>query len=338
MGLNPVKPTFILTANDQDITATIKDRFQSLRLVDDTGLESDTLEITLADSDPMNRIQRPPKGAEVELWLGYDDSVTRMGLFVFDEFQRSAWPCTVTLRCRAAVYDETTKGKKDLQTQKSRSWPDGTKLGAMVSKIASEHGMQSAVSNEVAAIVLPHYDQTEESDLSFLLRIAKNYDAYVKPAGGKLVMAKRGKGQTVSGEVIPPIRFHVSDLSDLSTNISTRESPGTVVAFWHTTRQSKRIKVTLGSGDPVRQIRHYFPTEEAAKQAAQATLNKLTRGQEKMSCTLPGRPDLMAEGTLDLWGYGAEDVDGEWLVTRVEHEVSESSGYTCRIDGERALD
>lgn len=337
MGLvQPTRPAFKLIANDADITAKITDRFKSLRYVDESGASSDMLEIVLADHDPGNRILRPPKGAEVQLWLGYDGAATRMGLFVFDEFQRDGWPGVVTIRCRAAVYDQSTKGKTDFQTQKSRSWPDSTKLGDMVAKIAKEHGMTPAVSKQMASIVLPHYDQTEESDLSFLLRVLKHYDAIVKPAGGKLVVTKRGTSKTVSGDSLPTVTIDATQMTDYRMNTSEREAPGTVVSYWHSTRHSRRNEVTVGSGDPVARLRHYFPTEGAAKQAAQAELDKRTRKQNRFSCTMPGRPDLVAEGRLIVTGFGSDDVDGEWLLKRVTHEI-DANGYRCEVDAEKPL-
>lgn len=329
-----MRPAYRLTANDKDITAAIADRFVSLRLTDESGLESDVLEVRLTDHDPQNRIKRPPRGAELELWLGHDDQVQRMGLFVFDEWERGGWPGYVTFRCRAAVYDQSTKGKTDLQTQKRRSWPNGTKLGDMVAKIAKEHAMDPAVAPALAAIALPHFDQTEESDLSFLLRILKHYDAIVKPAGGKLVVAKRGDSTSIGGAALPTVTLDVKDLGDWHVNQSQRDAPGTVVAYWHSTKQSRRNEISLGSGDPVKRIRHFFPTADAATRAAQAELDKRKRQQNRFSGSLPGRTDLVAEGKLVLTGFGTDDVDGEWIVKRVEHELDAAGGYRCQVEAE----
>ncbi|USI86870.1 hypothetical protein LZ086_00110 [Acinetobacter johnsonii] len=57
-----------------------------------------------------------------------------------------------------------------------------------MTKIAREHGLEPIVSKSVSALKLPHFDQSDESDLNFLLRIAKRYDAVCKPAGGKLLL------------------------------------------------------------------------------------------------------------------------------------------------------
>jgi len=77
MGLRPV---YRLLANQTDITNTIRRRLISLRYTDEAGLDSDVLEIVLADNEPDHPIEIPPTGAELELFLGYDDMAERIGL------------------------------------------------------------------------------------------------------------------------------------------------------------------------------------------------------------------------------------------------------------------
>lgn len=337
MGLNPVRPAYRISANEQDITAAILDRFVSLHLTDDTGLDSDTLEVVLSDHDSTRPLRIPSKGAELELWLGYDGTTRRMGLFVCDEVEKSGWPGRMTIRARAAIYEQTPKGKTDLQTQKTRSWPKDTKLADMVAKIAKEHGMKPAVAKSLQAIKLPHIDQTDESDISFLLRVAKTYDAMVKPGDGKLVVAKRGESKSASGDELPVVLMTADQVTDWRYSESSKESPGTVVAYWHDTRATaKKQSVTVGSGDPTKRLRHNYPTQEAAKAAAQSELDKRKRGEKKFSGTLPGNPNLLAEGRLVLSGFG-EGPDGEWLLKRVEHDLAEG-GYVCRVECEKPTD
>lgn len=333
MGLIEISPATRIVANDQDITAAISSRFRSLRLTDSVGLESDTLEITLADHDPLQPIAKPKTGAELELFLGFDGVATRMGLFVCDEVETGGWPRHMIIRARAAVYAESKKGKKDLQTQKSRNWPKGTTISAMVGKIAKEHSMEPAVSKSLGKIKLPHLDQTSESDLSFLLRAMKPYGAVVKPASGKLVVAKRGESKTISGDTLPAVTIRPEDTSSWSCRLSTKEGKGTVVAFYRDTKQAKRVEVKVGSGDPVKRLRHASPNADEAKAAAQAELDKRERGQETFSATMVGRPTLAAEGRLVVEGFG-EGEDGEWLLGRVEHVLDER-GYSCTVEAEK---
>ena len=330
-----VTPEFRISANSDDITAAIADRLISLRLTDEFGYQSDLIEITLADHDPANPINKPPKGAELEVFLGYDGNVKRMGLFVADEIALSGWPGTMTIRARAAPYEATPKGKKDLQTQKTRSWPDKTKLSAMVQKIAKEHGMTAVVAKSLAGVTLPHFSQTAESDISFLVRVTQTYDAVVKPSGGKLVLAKRGESQTASGEEMPEITLDASDCTSFDFTESARDEGGTVVAFWHSTGKGKRQQITVGSGEPVKQIRHHYPNEAAAKAAAQGELDKRTRGKCTLSVTMPGDTDVQAEAKLLLTGF-RPGIPTEWLIKRAEHDFTAGSGggYKCHVEGE----
>lgn len=327
-------PKFRIEANSQDITAAILDRFISLRLTDEAGMQSDMVEITLADHNPLVPIVMPETGAELRVFLGYGMEVQDMGLYVVDEIELSGWPGAMTIRGKAAPYDTSKGGKSDLQTQKSRSWKKGTKLGDVVAKIAKEHGMEPAVSKSLQGVALPHLDQTEESDISFLVRVGKRYDAIAKPAGGKIVMAKAGEMKSASGEDLPPIPVVAGECSRFTMTVARRESPGTVVAYHHSKRTAKRIPVTLGKGEPTRRLRHWYPDEESAKAAAQAELDKRARGEHKLQLTMPGNPQLAAESPLNATGFRA-GVDGEWLVTRVTHSLDKNTGYQCDVEAEK---
>lgn len=334
MGLiDTTQPKFRVTANGGDITAKISERLISLRLTDEAGFQSDTLEIALADHDPQNPVAMPPTGAELEVFLGYDTAAVRMGLFIADEIELAGWPGEMIIRARAAVYNESKRGKTDLQTQKSRSWAAGTKLGDMAAKIAKEHGMEAAVAASLKSITLPHFDQTEESDISFLARIAKRYDAIAKPSGGKIVLAKLGESKTTSGSALPTIAVDASQVSSFRMTRATRETPGTVVAYWHNKGTAKKVEVTVGSGEPVKRLRHHYPNADAAGKAAKAELDARTRAKNTLSLTMPGDPSVAAECRLMLAGF-RDGVNGEWLITRAQHDL-DGSGYRTSIEAEK---
>lgn len=331
MGLTP---GFRIVANDQDATQRIRERFARITVTDECGMESDCLEIILSDHDPLQPIEMPDTGAELEVSLGYDGMLGLMGLFVVDEVELSGWPGSMTIRGKAAPYSTSAGGKTDLQTQKSRSWPKGTKLGDLVAKIASEHGMEPAVSEALKTIPLPHLDQTEESDMSFLVRLGKRYDAVSKPAGGKLIMTKRGEGKSITGEDLPRIHVHAYEVSRYAMTLAKRESPGTVIAYYRATRSAKRQEVKVGSGEPVRRLRHWYQDEEAAKEAAQAEMDKRIRGEHKLTLTLPGNAGFVAESPITVAGF-RDGIDGDWIVTRAVHNITKTNGYLCDLECEK---
>jgi phage protein D len=334
MGLDDLKyaPVFVIVANKSDITSKIADRLVQMTITDEAGVDADMLEISLADHDPADRIAIPPKGAELEVWLGYGVAATYKGLYVCDEVSLGGYPCYMTIRARAAQFNKSKEGKTDLQTQKSRSWSKGLKLGDIAEKIAKEHGMTAAVAQSLAGIVLPHFDQTEESDINFLVRVTKRYDAIAKPAGGKLVLAKRGEGKTASGDMLPTIALDAKDCTSWSYTEASRESAGTVIAYWHAKKHAKKIEVKLGEGEPVKRLRHFFPDEAAAKAAAQAELDKAERGKRTFNITLSGDPEIGAEFPAKAAGFHP-DVDGDWMIKRVVHHF-DTSGYKCDVECE----
>lgn len=330
MGL---MPQYRLLANAADITATIADRLVSLRYTDSVGLDSDELEIVLADHTPEYPIMLPPTGAELSLSLGYDGRLRYIGLFVCDELELSGWPGQMTIRARAAPQDKTPAGKTSLRGQQSKAWPKGMTLGKIVADIAAAHGMQPAVAKSLASIVQPHLSQTDESDLSFLVRLARQYGAAVKPGNGKLILARKGESKATSGVEMPTITLTpYDDITSWSVSIASRETAGQVVAYWHAVDQAKRHEVSVGSGEPVRRLKMQYPTEAMALAAARADLERRDRQKKTLSITMVGRPDIGAECPLILEGF-RDGVSGEWLITRTEHTLGDS-GYVTTIEAE----
>ena len=92
-------PDFRILADSQDITDRIRDRLLSLRVTDEAGIKSDTVEIKLDDRDAL--IAWPEHGAELEVLLGYQKSgLTRMGLYVVDEVEHGGPPNALTIRAK----------------------------------------------------------------------------------------------------------------------------------------------------------------------------------------------------------------------------------------------
>ncbi|PZQ21183.1 MAG: phage tail protein [Sphingopyxis macrogoltabida] len=335
-----MRPGFRLLANAADITDMIAERLSSLTMTDEAGFESDTISIILDDGEADNPIALPPTGAELELFLGYDGEAKRMGLFIVDEIEMSggsAVPSTMAISGRAAPFDKSKGGKVNLQTQKTRSWAADTTIGAMVAKIAGEHGMEGAASASLANVKLPHTDQSDESDMHLLVRIARRYDGIVKPAGGKLIMAKRGEARSVGGEELPEITIEPGGAALWSLNLAKREESGSVVAAWHVPKKAKRHTVTVGEGEPVTRIRRQFTNAEQARAAAQAEMDRRQRAKEKFSVTIEGNPDAAAEAPLITRGF-RDGVNGEWIITRVTHSLDGSGGYVSQIECEKPGD
>jgi phage protein D len=328
-----MNPAYRIIANESDITTKLAERLVSLSVVDSSGYDSDTIELVLADHDADNRITVPPLGAELKVWLGYGLELVDMGLFVVDELELSGYPEQLTIRGRAAPYESSKAGKTDLQTQKTRHWAKGTKLGGLVAKIAKEHNMTASVSSSLSSLVLPQMDQTSESDLSFLVRLARRFDATVKPTAGRIVVIERGRGKSASGADLSGVVVEKKQTTRWSFNNSARDAGGTVVAYYHDLGAAQRKSVTVGSGDPVRKLKNNYQNEATAKKAAQSELAKRGRNGFKINLTIVGNASIRAEVPMVLSGFRV-GVPTDWIISRVEHTLS-SAGYSCEVSGEQ---
>jgi phage protein D len=342
-------PAWRVTVNGEDISAAIKPRLVSLMVTDEAGIKSDSVEIVLADHLGAERIEIPPTGAEIEVVMGYDGNTRDMGLFIADEVTVEGAPDVMRIRAAASVHGRSAGGKTAITAQNSRSWPAGTLLGDMVKAIAAEHGLAVSVSDAVAAMVLPHIDQINESDISLLTRIALSRDLVCKPAGGRLVVVARGEGRTASGAAMPSITLRPADVSRWSMSGALRNMHARVVATYQDTAGGGPAEVEVETptsivgagarGDEIlaeasatKRLRRTYPDRATAIGAATAEADKAKRDAVKLSLTMPGNPDLSAEARITLEGF-RPGVDRAWIVTSVRHTIS-GSGYQCSLTAE----
>ena len=312
-------PDFQILADSTDITAAIRDRLLSLSVTDAAGIDSDTLEISLDDRD--GAIAIPRRGAKLEVRLGYKETgLADLGIYVVDEVGLSGPPDTMTIRGRAADL------RAKIKTTRTRPWHKIT-IGNIVKKIAAEHGYTAKVTPELAKQLIAHIDQTGESDLHFLTRLATNRGAISKAAGGLLLFVFRGQAKSASGKDLPTVFLTGKDLSQRDVTIAERGKYASVVATWHSHSKAKEQRITLGSGEPAYTIRHRYPDEASATAAAKARLEASARGTSTLRFTCPGDVRIGAEGKLEISGCRT-GVDGQWVVTTVTHRL-DNSGYSC---------
>ena len=326
MGL---KPCFKVMANGSDISNVIEELFEYISVTDQTGIESDTCEISLID-DPVTPISIPPRGAEMEILMGYDDALVPMGKYIVDEIELEGPPEKMVIRGRAAAQTASKSGQVSMQTQKSRTWAKDTTIETTVRKIAKEHNLDFMVSDSLKAVKLPQTSQSDESDLSFLFRLAKRYDAICKPAGAKLLFVKRGEIQL---DVLSLTRYQLSKWSMVR---SSRDSTGTVIAYWHEKAKAKKHEVKLGDGEPVRRLRHAYADAASAKAGAQAALDKSKRDEDKLSITLPGDPHVSAESPVTISEI-RDGINGDWIVDSVTHKIDKSVGFNTSFEAVKNL-
>lgn len=330
MGLTDITPRIRIEANDKDITEIIKERFVSLKITDESEYQSDIAEITLSDHKPDARIKMPPAGAELRVWLGYDEKANDMGLWIVDEIRISGPPDSMTLIARAAAFIKTLKGKLALTSHRNRTWPVGTTIEAMVKKMAARSKLETAVSSTMAGIVLPHIAQINQSDLDLLTKIIPQYFGIVTVKNGKIVVTSLTESKTgLTNTEIPPITLKPEEVTTYQTSVKSRGQYGKVIAKYRDYRSSSDKQITVGDEEPIFRLPFTLPNMDSAYNAVKAKYMNGKRGLQEVSLTLSGRTDIFAERRVILDGF-REELDGEWKTKRVEHQVDQG-GYSCTL-------
>ena len=340
-----MQPIFRIYANSQEITAAIRDRLIELVVTDEAGIQSDELKLTLDDRrrEDGSIAELPRIGTVLTVSIGYAETrLVSLGRFIVDEIEIRSPPATLSVSAKAADM------VGPFRSPKTRSWEETT-LGALVSAIAAEHRYQAKIDPELGAIAVPHLDQTAESDMALLTRLAAKHDAVAKPVAGFLVLARQGAAKTITGQTLPTLQLAPEQLAQWRYQHSARKPAGTgsaqgengqsppqvstggTKAYWWDFEKGERQEVTTGS-PPFEEIRYVHATEAEAKAAAATRKNTGERGQGELSFSLPGDPRLAAEGRLSI--NLRPGIPTDWRIKRVEHRLG-SQGYTTQVECER---
>ncbi len=320
-----MKPKYQIIADDTDITALLQSRLTSITVSDEIGLVSDTLTIELDDRDMVFDV--PKRGAILDVALGYDD-LYPMGKFVVDEIEIKAPPQSMTITARAANSNLSEMG--EFKTPKTESWDKKT-IGQIIQTIAGRYGLTATVSPSYDGVMTQHTDQTDESDCAFVQRLASDYGASVKIAGGKLLFVDPLTGCWPDGTPIPPTP--INSVSSYRMRITERNKYGKVTAKYYDFDGGEEKEITVGASGPVFTIRETFATEEQANLRAKAKLNEIENGTYALSVEMIGTPVLGAESVIEML-TGHPEVQGNWVIKSTRHTLN-NSGYKTDIEATR---
>lgn len=313
-------PAFRIIADGQDVTDLIRDRLVGLRITEQAGQVSDSLEITLDDREA--RVPVPRSGAWFRVWLGYSSGgqlPAYIGAFAVDEVDLSMGPRSMMIKATAAA-----TAPELVKEQRTQSWHDTT-LGDIADQIAKRNGLKLIIKGGLRTIAIKHEDQTNESDQSFLSRLAEKYKATIKPADGQLIITPRGEG---AGS----FTVKMEDVTDWRCTLKNRGAYSQVKVKWLDRVANKEMTKTFGEGSslPIYEEKQLFRDEQEATKAAESRRQSLKAGEVRISLKMVGRPDLNADGKITLTGF-REFVNGTWVIKQVTHELG-SGGYITSVE------
>lgn len=323
---NHTTPAYRLVVDGKDITPTINARLVGLSLTEARGDDADTLDLSLSDHD--GALALPPKGAIITLALGWlGQALVDKGTFKVDEVEHGGAPDVLTIRARAADLSAQLRNRRD------QSWHAKT-LGDIVNTIAQRNSLTPRVAPALASRAIAHIDQTNESDIAFLTRLAQRFDAVATVKAGCLLCLPKGSNTTASGKTLPTITLTRASGDRHSYKTADRDSYTGVVAYWHDGAQANRKSEAVGTRVNAKTLKDTYANAADAQQAAQAEWQRIQRGKATLTLTLAqANPALVPETPARVSGFKRE-VDGtDWCVVRVSSQLDDS-GYTQGVEME----
>lgn len=319
-------PDYRIEIEGKDKTALFHDRVTRLEIVDNDGMEADTLTLVLDDRD--YKMPLPEFDEIIKIELGYKgENLVYMGSFAVNETSVGIHPKILTVRAKSADMIDT------LKEPKTRPWHDKT-LGQIGSEVATEHGLTPAINESVAGVYFPHINQSEESDMHLLTRLVREHDAMLKIADSKLIIVPKGEALSATGKSLPTEILSLKDVKSGGTiNNKGRSKYKGVKSNYRDTLKAKTETITLGGGKPYYEIREPAATKRLAEGKAQAKLKELDRGVQSISLSMRGNARYAA-GIRVLLGqdFKPKYVGSAWILKRVTHIIS--GGYVTSIEGE----
>ncbi|ECB7588877.1 phage late control D family protein [Salmonella enterica subsp. enterica serovar Oranienburg] len=354
LNLNSKSPAFSITIEGKDVTTVMDTRLMSLTLTDNRGFEADQLDLELDDADGL--IALPRRGAVIQLALGWKGQpLFPKGAFTVDEIEHSGAPDRLTIRARSADFRET------LNTRREKSWHQTT-VGEVVKEIAARHNLKVALGKDLTDKALDHMDQTNESDASFLMKLARQYGAIASVKDGNLLFIRQGQGRTASGKQLPVITITRKAGDGHRFTLADRGAYTGVIASWlhtrepwkkETTRVKRRRKKTttpkepeakqgdylVGTDENMLVLNRTYANRSNAERAAKMQWERLQRGVASFSLQLAeGRADLYTEMPVKVTGFKQPIDDAEWTITTLTHSVSPDNGFTTSMELEVKID
>jgi phage protein D len=221
-----------------------------------------------------------------------------------------------------------------MHERREKSWHRST-IADIVKTIASRHSLTAKVEAVIGKILIDHIDQTHESDMSFLTRLAKRYDAVMNVKDLNLLFMAIGSGKTVSGKALAVLNLTRADGDQHRYHVAERESYQAVRAHYHSNTKGKRKSVVVGGDNNknVKVLPEDYATEAEARAAATAELARVKRSQATMSYTLAlGRADLFPEMPVTVSGFKPVIDATPWLVREAIHTITGDAGFTTQLD------
>lgn len=348
--MDPRHITPSITYDGKDISESLAPYLISISYTDNLSGYADDLEITLEDREGLwTSDWFPDRGATLDLtltttnWkdLSSGKETLHVGLFSIDTIEGRMPPSEVTLKAVSVPDNAELRG-----VDRTRSW-EKAELKTIANDVASGGGLTLVYDCEENPVI-DRVEQTEQSDLSFLLKLCEDHGLALKICNEQIVIFDESQYEAVApiihivkpGTEYTPAdgEIYATSIIGYSFHAVTRDIYKACHVKYVDTDKGETIEATFtdpskGEGKTL-EVNEQVATVADAEKLAKKKLREQNKDEWTMTFDLMGNMALLASMTVSVEGFGK--FDGNYLITTAKHDIG--SGYTTSIDLRRCLD
>ncbi|MCM5528971.1 phage late control D family protein [Parasegetibacter sp. NRK P23] len=319
--MNLPKPEYSIIYNQRDISMDISEQVLGISYTDKVAGESDTIEISVEDTD--GRWQNdwyPKKGDTIQAFIRENNRQLDCGVFEIDEtaLSSSTGGDIFTIRGLAAGI------KAPVRTKKSYAHHNKS-LREIANTIAAESGL--TLLGVVPDITLGVSNQYRETAVGYLNRIGSEYGCVFSIRGDKLVFTHYLEIENSNSVLsIPKSKSITVNLTD-QTNKTFKAA-----RVRHNKPNDKEVQEftsteqnPTGSSDTL-EIRVKAENRQQAEAKAKYALSKNNTKTVSGDVNMPGNILLVSGSNFELTGFGF--MSGIFHIIESTHTIDRSGAYT----------
>jgi phage protein D len=322
----PVRtPQWTLTYEGVNITADVSAMVTSITYLDRLDGASGTVEIELEDHDKRwQGTWQPTEGDRVNLMIGYAGSpLLPCGDFQVDDLSLTGPPDLFHLNCLSAYITPT------MRTLNSVGYESQT-LTQIALTLASKHGLALVGASETTNLTFARITQCQETDLTFLRRLARAHNYEFTLRGKQLVFYPRGLLEASA----PVATIGRSDLLRFDFRLKTHRiyKAAEVSYQFPDTKQLLTHTATAAAGIPTGDTLKLAVRCENGQQAtlkAGSALHGENMVRASAIFTAVGSIAYAAGNIVTVQGFGFND--GQYLIESARHRLDRATGYTTEL-------
>ncbi len=342
------QPSYKLSSKNKKLHDFLHNRVLSLSITDhlDTFIDELTLSFDNRSFKANLFIPPPNFGKTLELKLGYPPLLTDMGSFYIDSLNVATPPSMLNVTAKSI---NLLKGFLDKQTEawKNPNEEEEKTIADVIKSIAKKYQLSTEIGEGYQDVPLQEY-QYVESDIHFLSRLAKQYNAYFKIKQNKIIFKEYDNlKKDIKNKF--PIILDNSNISSCQVEKQEADNYHSALAYWYDydsasycletypsgQENSEKIKSNIKSTGSNKKftIREIFSLKEEAHYAAKAKYRQLARNKQIINLKCIGDSNLSTGKTLQLVGLQNE-INGDWIIKHINHNYN-ASGFTTSINAYR---